>query len=408
MRIAILNWSNRQVGGTGTYLHAIIPHLQRTGHDVALWHELDNPQEYSPLVMDREASVWNVDTLGLDRALVELQRWKPDLLYAHGLQNPAVEQRVLDLAPAVFFAHDYYGTCISGAKTFKNPTITPCGLTFGLPCLLHYFPRRCGGLSPVTMLREFRRQADRLELLQRYRAIVTHSTRMRDEYLRHGFAESRVIKLQYSPNIHVHASAGPAVSDRCSRPDGPWRLLFVGRMYELKGGRELLQALPAIAQRLARDIHVTFAGDGPQRAAWERLAATICAAHPRLQVQFTGWVSQTAVNALFSQSDLLVVPSLWPEPFGLVGLEAGGHGVPSAAFAVGGIPDWLQPGVNGFLAPGDPPTVDGLAQAVVACLEDERIHAALCQGARALATDTLFDTHVGALLDVFSEVTQAA
>ncbi len=109
----------------------------------------------------------------------------------------------------MFFAHDYYGTCISGAKTFKNPTITPCSRTFGLPCRIQDFPRRCGGLSPVTMLREFRRQADRLELLQRYRAIVT-STRMRDEYLRHGFAESRVIKLQYSPNTHVHASAGRA------------------------------------------------------------------------------------------------------------------------------------------------------------------------------------------------------
>ena len=38
-------------------------------------------------------------TLGLDRALVELPRWKPDILYAHGLQNPAVEQRALDLLP---------------------------------------------------------------------------------------------------------------------------------------------------------------------------------------------------------------------------------------------------------------------------------------------------------------------
>ena len=256
------------------------------------------------------------------------------------------------------------------------------------------------------MLREYRRQADRLEVLQRYRAIVTHSTRMRDEYLRHGFAESRVIKVQYSPNLMSTLWRTGRVCP-AHRAEGPWRLLFVGRMYELKGGRELLLALPAIAKRLAATSTSPWlvkARSEPHGNSSPRRSAR----HPRLQVPFTGWVGQAAVNALFRRSDLLVVPSLWPEPFGLVGLEAGRFGVPSAAFAVGGIPDWLRPGINGFLAPGDPPTVDGLVQAVVACLENERIHAVLCQGARALATDTLFDTHAASLLDVFAEVTQAA
>ena len=68
--------------------------------------------------------------------------------------------------------------------------------------------------------------------------------------------------------------------------------------------------------------------------------------------------------------DLLAVPSLWPEPFGLVGLEAGCVGLPSVGFAVGGIPDWLIPGETGELAPGDPPTAEGLADAVVRALAD--------------------------------------
>ena len=50
-----------------------------------------------------------------------------------------------------------------------------------------------------------------------------------------------------------------------------------------------------------------------------------------------------------------MVPSIWPEPFGQVGPEAGLYGVPAAAFAVGGTPSWLTDGVNGRLAPGDPP-----------------------------------------------------
>ena len=47
--------------------------------------------------------------------------WHPDVIYAHGLTDPAIEARTLEVAPAVFFAHNYYGTCISGAKTFKYP-----------------------------------------------------------------------------------------------------------------------------------------------------------------------------------------------------------------------------------------------------------------------------------------------
>ena len=50
-------------------------------------------------------------------------------------------------------------------------------------------------------------------------------------------------------------------------------------------------------------------------------------------------------------SRLLVVPSVWPEPFGSVGMAAARCGVPAAAFAVGGIPQWLHDGVNGHLAP---------------------------------------------------------
>ena len=79
--------------------------------------------------------------------------WRPDLIYTHSLGSPRFEEATLKIAPAVFFAHAYYGTCVSGAKTFKRPTPTPCGRRFGPACLLQYYPRRCGGWSPLTMAR---------------------------------------------------------------------------------------------------------------------------------------------------------------------------------------------------------------------------------------------------------------
>jgi glycosyltransferase involved in cell wall biosynthesis len=96
---------------------------------------------------------------------------------------------------------------------------------------------------------------------------------------------------------------------------------------------------------------------------------------------FHGWVDREQRDRILGAADLLAVPSLWPEPFGLVGVEAGRLGLPAVGFAVGGIPDWLIAGKTGELAPGDPPTVAGLADAIVRALRDPVHHAHLRRGA---------------------------
>jgi glycosyltransferase involved in cell wall biosynthesis len=396
MRIAVLNWSNRRFGGTGSYLSLLMPALHAAGHEVALWHEVERPSDRPPL-SNAVVPGWSVSALGLERAVAALRSWHPDVLYAHGLLEPAVERRVLDVAPSVFFAHDYYGTCISGLKTCAAPVTQACTRTFGWQCLARYYPNRCGGLSPITMLKQFHLQSARLDLLSRYSAIVTHSQHMRREYMRHGFDHARVIDVGYG------AKPGDDGGRRAAREEPPSRLLFVGRMDRMKGGRELLEAVPEAARRLGRRLHLTFAGDGPERGRWEAEARAQCAAQADVSVTFLGWVGADALREAYDESDLLAVPSLWPEPLGLVGIEASQHGLPAVAFDVGGISTWLTPGVNGMLAPGAPPTVDGLASAIAAAL-DEATHARLVDGAQRLAATWQFDAHLGRLMRVFDEV----
>jgi len=407
MRIAVINWSNRCIGGTGTYLSAVMPHLQRAGHEVALWHEVDRPSDLSLIPFPPDAPMWSVADLGLEPALAGLAQWRPHLLYAHGLLDPEVERRTLDIAPAVFFAHNYYGTCISGDKTFKSPVITPCDRRFGWQCLAQYYPRRCGGLNPVTMVRLFKQQRDRLALLSRYRAIVTHSEHMQTEYINHGLMASRVFNVKYGSDLERSREPYAALIASPDDHDRPWRLLFVGRMEQLKGGRELLESLPHVVAALGRPVHLTFAGDGPHRAGWALAAKTVCR-DPRITVDFSGWLNRREIDALFARSDLMVLPSLWPEPLALVGLEAAQHRLPVAAFAVGGIVEWLIPGRNGYLAPGDPPTVQGLSAAIIACLRDPKTHARLREEAGRLSAEFSFDTHVELLLRAFDEVARAA
>ncbi len=144
----------------------------------------------------------------------------------------------------------------------------------------------------------------------------------------------------------------------------------------LKGWPELLDALPQASAALGRRLTLSVAGDGPDRAAMENAAR-----QRNLPVEFLGWISAQRRNDLLREADLLTVPSVWPEPFGMVGIEAGCLGVPSVGFAVGGIPDWLSPGISGELAPGERPTASELSAAIVRALRDPGHWQSLRQGA---------------------------
>ncbi len=315
VRIAILTQTSRPFGGLATYLQLVIPALAEHGHDIGFWHEFGPPPTADPLALPPGCHSSSIEALGVENALRDLRAWQPDVLFAHGLSDPDLEARTLQIAPAVFVAHAYYGTCISGAKAFKFPTTKPCNRRFGWPCVANFYPRRCGGWSPITMARDFRRQSDRLALLSSYRAIVTLSTHMQQESERHGL---------HPTLIRGAIEAGP-VSDVAPAPAGDreWRLLFVGRMDNLKGGIFLIDALPLAARELKRTLSLTFAGDGPARASWSARAAALDSRDSQLRVEFAGWLNREEVDRRMAAADLLVLPSVWPEPFGLVGLEAG-------------------------------------------------------------------------------------
>jgi glycosyltransferase involved in cell wall biosynthesis len=333
MRIAVVNWSRRKVGGTETYLSLIIPELARLGHTLSFWHEVDEPLNREQIALPEGVPAWCVSEMGARGALAALRDWKPDLIYTHKVTSPRLEAETLKIAPAVFFAHDYYGTCISGAKTFKRPDVRPCNREFGWKCLLHYYPHRCGGLSPVTMLRLFSLQSRRLELLREYKAILTHSMHMRSEYLKHGFPPDRV----HNPSYYAHStnklpsdseiaqnnaaliSSYDAAPPELNEKKLNYHLLFTGRMDLLKGGRTFIEALPKVRDAMGRPLRVTFAGDGPDRAGWERKAAKAQRSVDGLRIEFVGWLQRDQLNSLYDDCDLLVFPSLWPEPFGLAG-----------------------------------------------------------------------------------------
>jgi glycosyltransferase involved in cell wall biosynthesis len=388
MRVAVASWTIRQVGGVESYLGTIIPAMRANGLDVAFVHETDLSSDRA-CINTADAPVFSVASMGLDATAAALEAWKPDVMYMHGLRDPETFERLTAVAPSVTFIHTYLGTCVSGTKTHMRPYPIPCDKRFGPMCLVHYFPRGCGGRSPVTMWKLYQKGARQLTVLRKQRAVITHSAHMQQELAEHDIPAHIIPYAVLIPGVEWVPNAARSCD-----------ILFAGRMDQLKGGTFLLEALPIVRARLNRPLCVMFAGDGPDRQKWETRAREIAAKDSALSILFAGWCDEVRLGALMRDSRLLAVPSVWPEPFGSVGMSAARYGVPAAAFAVGGIPQWLHDGVNGHLASGSPPTSVALADAIVRCLADPEYYERLSAGAARMAESFTMEKHLPELIRI--------
>jgi glycosyltransferase involved in cell wall biosynthesis len=318
----------------------------------------------------------------------QVAQWQPDVCYLQGLLDLDAQAAFVKRFPTVCYTHNYGGLCASGTKQHGFPTARPCFRPFGPACLALYFPRRCGGLSLLTALADYRTNRRRRTLLLRARAVVANSRHMADELIRNGIPASRVHLLP------LPLTATPTLAPPTPRP---WtnRVLFVGRITALKGWSHLAAALPAATRQLRRPLTLVVAGDGPDRKAF-----TDAITRRGIPAEFLGWVGVDRREREMRAADLLVFPSIWPEPFGLVGIEAGCVGLPAVGYAVGGVPDWLIPGISGELAPGGRPNAREFAAAIIRALEEEGRWQQLRIGAWENARRFTAEAHLDALLPI--------
>ena len=386
MRILIATLSRDLIGGVEKYLQSVIPALLGRGHSIGIVYEYPSNPEQAGIDSSLDVRSWCASELGVESTLQSIRDFAPQVVYSQGLDNEALEQALLGRYLTVFYAHTYWGTCVSGRKCHSLPRLEPCGRRLGIACLAHYYPRRCGGLNAATMWKLFQIQTRRKARLPQYEAVLAASRHMLREYERHGVSPERLhlVALPIGDASHEAAEAPSRVPGH--------RILFAGRLMDVKGVDYLLRAMPRAQAKLERSLHLTIAGDGPARAKLERMARDM-----GIAAEFTGWVASHGRSELMRNSALLAVPSLWPEPFGMVGVEAGRLGMPAVGFAVGGIPDWLISGETGELAPGDPPTVEGLADAIVRALADPEHYRKLCAGAWRKASEFSLERHISQL-----------
>jgi glycosyltransferase involved in cell wall biosynthesis len=379
MRILIANEARAGGGGVESYLSSLVSPLTARGHAVALLYGNSAAQDGPTTIPLDEA--WSVEDIGLTSSLARVSAWKPDVCYSNNMRRLEIDEQLTVAWPTVKMMHGYFGTCVSGHKSFAFPEMRVCSRHCGPACLVHYLPRGCGARRPWTIASQYSWASHQRRLFSRYAAIVVASEHMRHEYLAHGAFAGRVHAIPLF--------AGGAV--RSGRGGSPIDAVFLGRLTALKGGEFLVRAMDLVADRLGRRPTLVMAGEGPERDSLIRLASSL-----RVTASFPGWVDERMRAELFTRAAVVVIPSVWPEPFGLVGLEAAACGVPAVAFDTGGIPEWLSDEVNGRLVPRSAGAA-GLADAIAAIVGDRSYRDRLSAGARAAAARFTSEAHVASL-----------
>lgn len=321
----------------------------------------------------------------------QLDALAPDVVYVHQCADPvAIIDTVARVGvPALRFLHDHALFC---PRDHKYTTLghRTCTRTVGLGCYpcLGFLNRAEGPLpirirTPGAVLAEQRRH---MELT----GVVVGSRYMHDHATAHGF-----------PASHVHVNPlyvrPPESSGEATRRDG--ELLFVGALLRGKGIDILLEAMRILPER----VTLRLAGDGHQRAMFERMARELGVAH---RTEFLGRLGTEDLVRAYAEAACVVIPSRQPETFAFAGPEALVHGTPVVASDIGGVREWLEPDVTGLAVPSCDP--QALAAAVRRLLDAPDLARRLGEaGRRRVLEEMTPEQHVERLLALFGRVGRA-
>jgi len=369
MRVLMVHSFHHRRGGDTTYTAQLSRLLEAAGHEVipfAMRHPSNDPSVwetwFAPRVDPEDPAralprfAWNREA---GRAVADLiAHARPSMVHVQHLHHH-LSPSVLVAAkragvPVVWTVHDYELICPQG-HLFDGTAVCEA-------CRGHRYHqairRRCkrGSLPhSIAAAAEQTVHAARgvWNLVDRF---LAPSRFLADRLIDFGVPADRV---RWQPNCVVPPSAQ---GERSTAPS--W--LFAGRLCREKGVDTLIEAAHAV------DAPLTVCGTGPLEAeVRSRLPAS---------ARVLGHLEAESVAAELQRAHVVAVPSIWYENFPYAVLEAQAASRAVVASAIGGIPEQICHGTDGWLvAPGDP---GSLAEAIVALLADADRAEALGQAGR--------------------------
>lgn len=257
------------------------------------------------------------------------------LLHVH---EPNALTKITNQCPVVFTAHNHDVYCSSGTKYLKSTQSTCDRLLNPWGCTWGHLIDGCGTRRPQQIIKKIDRATTQLKILKNLGILtIANSDYVRSQLIRNGLPESQVVTLLCgiaSPPT-PHAPLDQSIHSQ-------QRILFAGRIVPDKGLDWLLRTMPLLDSR----IHLDIAGEGWAMPQVRQLAEDLQISD---RLTWHGWCQGEKLENLYRQSFAVIFPSVWPEPAGLVTLEAYARFRAVVASAAGGIPEHIQDGKTGIL-----------------------------------------------------------
>ena len=370
-------------GGAEILAGEIGAELARLGHEVIVLtslHGVETPQ--------RDGQIWRTLRIAPTAFFNQRRPWwqqlKQLLNYYRRYHSPAnareLRRAISTIQPDVLYVWEITGIGVSSIMKTLPDLHVPIVFHLGSYWLLY-------ARSPETDQSRLRTRWLKQWLIGTvseltWTSLIAVSALVKEKYAQAGFDEERIEVIHNGIDSRFLATSNRHIDTASDS----YQLLFVGRVRAEKGIMILLKALDLLMheegwisnKQKSLSLHIFGDGDAVyiselQRFLHERQLTSF--------VTFHGIVSQDELIKQYDRAHMLLVPSLWQEPFGLVVLEAMARGLAVIASKTGGLVEIITHEVNGLLV--EPGNERELALAIRELLLDAEKRAWLGRAGRA-------------------------
>lgn len=398
MRILLVNKFHYLRGGSEKYYFELAQLLKSKGHTVGFF---SMKHEENITTGDAEYFVEEIDLntgsklKALDviysqenkRLMAKaLEEFKPDIVHINNFQRQ-LSASIIDAIkekniPIVMTAHDLNPICPASIMLYNGEVCDDCITKGYAQCI----KKKCvkGSTLKSTLGVMEKKYYDIHKVFRKIDCIISPSE----------FNKNQLVngKLKYNEIVALHNFVNE--SERNDYVLGDYAF-YLGRLSKEKGILNLIEAIDDIP-----DAKLLIAGDGPER---ERIEAYISEHKLDGRITLLGYQNQDSIHKYITNSRFVVIPSICNENCPYSVLEAMEIGKPIVASRIGGIPELIADGENGYLYKAD--DINELKEKLTLLLDDDEKVNSFAQKSRELYESYYSpDSYYNELIKIYNKV----
>lgn len=316
---------------------------------------------------------------------------KIDIIHIHSISNPYLISKLLEIGPVVRTMHEPRMFCPGQGKFWKKSE-SICNVKFGLKCFIYAYSKKCCNRNPRRLIKAYKNTQFEINVNDRYKFVHVGSDYMKNEAVKAGFSNNNIKILPFFTKKINEKNIRDASNDKIIS------LLFIGRLSITKGVHYAINSVVDIIKK-GYKVRFDIIGSGHD----ENYFKSKVPSKYKSNIIFHGWKNKNYINKLLSNSYLLLFPSIYPEAFGISGIEAMMHGKPVVGFNVGGVSSWLFHDRTGFLV--KPKDTEGLTKSIISLIKDTKKYRNFSINSRKMALQ-LFEEkkHFNRLIYLYEQI----